>query len=242
MALPTVTGTLDEIQGIVVPNDTGTWADAPTTWDNWGAWAYSPADPLVWLTDVIDLGVSKSFTLNITTVANGAVTYDVYTSDTGVFGGEETVTNIDVGDSGIAAFTGRFVVVAVNVAVTSGINTLEDVQVSASDQTFEIKLSEVDTSTLSGTSSARQLSLATSPSKVVHVQITPEELDTAFDIDTYVTEYATSTQLIPRIVSRTSPVTIALMGRDGIDRDGVCDITLKVMPEQYMSGPNLRTR
>ena len=241
MALPTVTGTLDEQQGIVVPLDTGTWATAPSTWDNWGAWAFAPADPLVWLTNVIDLGVSKSFTLNITTVANGAVSYDVYTSDTGVFGGEETVTSIAQGDSAIAAFSGRFVIVAVEVAVTSGINTLEDVQVSASDETFTIKLSEVDTSTLSGTASARQLSLATQPSKVVHVQITPEEVD-EFDIDTYVTEYETSTQLIPRIVSRTSPVTIALMGRDGIDRDGVCDIQLSVLPEQYMDGANLRTR
>lgn len=242
MALPTVTGTLDLQTGIVVPNDTGTWADAPSTWEDWGAWAYAPATPLLWLTNVIDLGESKDFTLNITTVANGDVTYDVYTSDTGVFGGEETVTSISATATGVGAFTGQFVIVAVKVAITSGINTLSSVDLAASDKTVDIRLNSVDTSTLTGTSSARQLSLPRTPSKVVHMQITPEELGTAFDIEAYVTANATSTQLIPRIVSRTTPVTIALQGRDGVDRDGVCDIQLSVLPEQFMDGANLRTR
>lgn len=242
MALPTVTGTLDAQQGIVVPNDTGTWADAPSTWDDWGVWRYAPATPLLWLTDVVDLGESKDFTLNITTVANGDVTYDVYTSPTGVFGGEETVTAIAAGAVGVAAFTGRFVIVAVKVAVTSGINTLSSVELAASDRTIDIRLNSIDTSALTGTASARQLSLPRTPSKVVHMQITPEELGTAFDIEAYVTANATSKQLIPRIVSRTTPVTIALQGRDGVDRDGVCDIQLSVLPEQFMDGANLRTR
>lgn len=240
MALPTITGVLDEINGVVNPVDTGEWADY-TAWDAWGAWEQSPSDPLVWLADVIDLGEVQDFVLDIVTDANGTVSYEIYVSDTGEFDGEETVTTIDPGDSGISAFRGRFVLVAISVAVTSGVNTLNNVQITASNRTVDIKLNAVDTSTLSGTVNARQLALPRTPAKVVHMQITPEEVD-AFNIDAYVTAYPTSTQLIPRIVSRTVPVTIALQGRDGVDRDGVCDVTLSVLPEQFMDGNNLRTR
>lgn len=241
MALPTVTGILDEINGVVVPQDTGTWADY-TSWDSFLAWESSPANPLVWLADLVDLGEVQDFVLEIQTVANGDVSYEVYVSDTGLFNGEETVTQIEQGDTAVPAFRGRFVIVAVSVAVTSGVNTLNDVQITASNRTVDIKLSSVDTSTLAGTVSARQLSLPRTPAKVVHMQITPEESASAFNIDTYVTERPTSTQLIPRIVSRTVPITIALQGRDGVDRDGVCDVLLSVLPEQFMDGANLRIR
>jgi hypothetical protein len=240
MALPTVTGILDEINGVVNPIDTGEWDDY-STWDAWGVWEQSPADPLVWLADVIDLGEVQDFVLEINTVANGTVSYDVYVSDTGQFNGEETVTAIDQDDSGIGAFRGRFVLVAVKVAITSGVNTLNNVEITASNRTIDIKLNAVDTSTLAGTVNARQLSLPRTPAKVVHMQITPQEVS-AFNIDAYVTAYPTSTQLIPRIVSRTVPVSIALQARDGVDRDGVCDVLLSVLPEQFMQGNNLRIR
>jgi hypothetical protein len=244
MTIPTVTGKLDADRGIIVPNDSSTWNSLNSqgiTWNNWNQWDFAPANPLVWLANVLDLGSVQDFTLNILTTANGTVSYDVFVSDTGAFGGEESQTTIAATATAVPAFRGRYVLVAINVAITNGLNTLENVEIQASDRTVDIKLSSVNTSTLSGTASARQLVLPRTPSKVVHMQITPEQV-TSFNIDAYVTQYPTSTQLIPRIVSRTVPVTIALQGRDGIDRDGICDITLSVLPEQFMDGANLRTR
>lgn len=242
MPLAQITGILDSDLGIVVPIDTSSWDTfASLTWDDWNQWLFAPADPLVWIADVIDLQQSQDFVLNIVTTATGIVSYRVYVSTTGVFAGEETDTVIAPNATNIAAFTGRYVLVAISVASTTGLHTLENVEIRAFDATLDIKLNAVNTSTLPGTVNARQLVLPRTPSKVIHMQITPQQVQ-SFNIDAYVTQLPTSTHLTPRIVSRTVPVAIALQGRDGIDRDGVCDILLSVLPEQFMDGADLRTR
>lgn len=244
MAIATVTGILDIDKGIVVPIDVSSWDTLQSDsldWDNWNQWSFAPANPMTWLATPLDLGSVQDFTLNILTTANGTVSYRVYVSNTGAFAGEESDTEIAATATDVPSFQGRYVLVAVNVAITNGVNTLESVEVQASTATVAIELSGVDTSTLAGTVNARQLSLPRTPSKVIHMQITPQQVPD-FVIDAYVTQLPISTQLTPRIVSRTVPVAIALQGRDGIDRDGVCDITLRVLPQQFMEGANLRTR
>lgn len=245
MALPAVNGTLDQDLGIVLPNNTGTWANL-TTWANWTSWTLIPANPLIWLADLIDLGEVTDFCLIINTVANGTVEYDIYVSDTGAFAGEESVTSVYQGDQAVTGFTGRFVRVAVKVTRTSGINTLSSVECRASNSTVQVRVNDLDTSTLSGTSAARTLTLPRTVSKIINLQITPKSVN-SYIPDLYVSNTATSTQVIPKWLSKDldsagGPPTIALVGIDNQPRDAVVDIIATALPEQYMLGNDLKTR
>jgi len=75
---------------------------------------------------------------------------------------------------------------------------------------------------------------------VRNIQITVKEVSD-FTLESYVTDYPTSTTLIPRIVSKTAG-TIALVGLDNVPRDGIIDVVAEILPEQYMDGNNLRVR
>lgn len=244
MALPTATGTLNLETGAIDPNNTGLWSDlSGTTWADWSSWVNEPANPLVWLTNMLDLQEELDFCLQISTVANGTVSYDVYVSSTGAFAGEETTTNIASGATGVASFTGRYVIIAVNVARTNGVNTLYGVDVRANNNSINIRLNNVDTSTLTGTSSERTLALPRTVSKIVNMEITPHELATAYTLDLYVSSTQTSKQVVPKIVSKSiSTPKIALVGLDNQPRDATVDILITALPEQYMDGNDLKTR
>ena len=244
MTLPIPTGTLDPQTNQIVPNNTGTWDDlSGLSWAEWNTWVTKPANPLVWLTDVLDLGQILDFNLKITTEANGIVSYVIYVSDTGEFGGEETVTTVNSGDTNVPGFSGQFVCVAVNVAQTLGINTLDYVELKANDARVNILLKDVDTSGLTGTTSSRTLELPRNVSKIFDIIITPHELASAYNLDLYVSSTATSKQVVPRIVSKDSTEPkIALVGLDNQPRDAVVDISIWALPEQTMDGNNLTTR
>ena len=244
MALPSVTGYLDPDLNQVLPNNSGTWANlSGTTWADWSSWTRTPVTTLTWLADTIDLGEVKTVTLKITTVANGSVSYDVYASSTGAFAGEETVTNIVQDQSGIPAFTARYIVVAVNVARTQGVNTLDSVEIKANDSRVNILLNNIDTSTLSGSTAARTLVLPRTVSSIIDIIVTPQKLASAYTLDLYVSSTQTSTQLVPQIVSKTAATPqIALLGLDNQARNGVVDVAIWALPEQYMDGNNLTTR
>jgi hypothetical protein len=241
MALPANTGYLDIDQGIVFPNSTGAWSDY-TSWSTWTSWTGTPADPLIWVSDVVDLGQVRSFCLKIVTEAQGQVSYDVYISATGAFAGEETLTSIASGATGVPSFTARWFAVAVKVAATSGVNILNGFEITTTEQTISFDYNGVDTSTLTGTSSARTLTLKRTVSQVIDLQITPQAV-TAYNLDVYVTNTPTSTTVIPRIISKgTSTVSFALVGVDNQPRDALVDIKVTATPEQYMSGNNLLVR
>lgn len=243
MALPTPTGQLNQTDNTVYPVDSSTWATVPSTWADWDLWAYAPADPLVWVTDLLDVGQICDFNLRIITDAQGLVEYTVYTSNTGAFAGEENSTDIAQDQAGIEAFSGRYAIVAVKVYKTSGINILRSVEVTASTTTVNIQYNSLDTSTLSGTTSGRTLVLPRTVSKIYAMEVTAHETASAFNLDLYVSSTQTSRQLMPRIVSKatTGPV-IALYGLDNQPRDGVVDIKISAFGEQYMTGNNLLNR
>lgn len=242
MALPANTGYLDEAQGIVFPMDTGTWSDQ-TSWDTFTSWASEPADPLIYVSDIIDLGQVRSICLKIVTDAQGEVSYDIYTSSTGAFAGEETLTAIAHGATAVPSFNTRFFAVAVKVAKTAGINILRGFEITATEQTVTLNYNSLDTSTLSGTVSARTVTLSRTLSQIVSAQITAHALSPAYDFDVYITDTPTSTTLVPRIITKgTTTLTFALTGLDNNDRDGLVDIHIVGMPEQYMSGNNLLVR
>ena len=68
MALLTATGTLDLEANVVLPNNTGTWSDL-STWDSFTSWIMTPANPLIYLSDIQDLGEVRDFCLKIVTDA-----------------------------------------------------------------------------------------------------------------------------------------------------------------------------
>jgi hypothetical protein len=241
MALLTATGTLDLNANMVLPDNTGTWADL-TTWDTFTSWITAPANPLIYLSDIQDLGEVRDFCLKIVTDAVGSVEYTIYTSNTGAFAGEETTTTVAQNATGVASFTARYYIVAISVTQTSGLNVLNGFETTVTGQTISIDINAVDTSTLAGTSSARTLVLPRSVSKIVDMQVTPQAV-TAYNLDVYVTDYASCTTVIPRVISKSiSTPQIALIGLDNIARDAVVDVHIRALPEMYMSGNNLLVR
>jgi hypothetical protein len=66
---------------VIEADDAGTW-DALTTWDDWTHWISDPADPIVYTTEVRDLGGVLAGLLNATTVVTGAGTLELRSSAT----------------------------------------------------------------------------------------------------------------------------------------------------------------
>jgi hypothetical protein len=246
MTVPAKSGIYNSETQTIYPVSTSTWSGlSSTTWDSWKEWNHTPASQIVWYTPIQDLGpTSINFTLNIETVANAQVSYQVLTSTTGAFAGEETVTVIASGATGVTSFSGRFffvVVIADKIATTPYINSISVTYSTTGSRV--LNYSQVDSSTLSGTSSSRTLPLGTVVSRVTDVKIMAYQAASAYNVDAYVTNTPTSKFLIPNVISRsTNSIAFSLVGVDAQPRDGVCDITVQALPEQYMSGNNLITR
>jgi hypothetical protein len=231
----------DALLDTVLPNDTGHWSDL-TTWDSFNDWFINPVDPLIWLINPYDLGTVKTFNLRITAVARGNVDYYIYTSNTGAFAGEETETIILNGATGVGGFTAQYILIAVKVHGNAGTPLLYGVEYVISESGGNtLAINDVDTSTLSGSSSARTLTLTKAVGTITNIQITPKTVS-SYAVDLYVSSSATSNTVIPRIISKgTSPV-FALVGIDNQPRDAVVDIVIQYLAEGYMSGNNLLVR
>ena len=240
MTMPTTTGYLDEALGAVVIAGTGAWSNQ-TNWSTFTSWDMIPASTLVWAVDPVDLGASKTFNLKIICNAQGIVSYRIFTSNTGAFGGEETITSIAQGATGVAAFTAQYVWIEVTVTSTGGAPVLYGVEYAITEQTNKFSLNNINTSTLSGTSAARTLALPKAVSGVTNIQITPRTVAN-YTLLTYVTDYPTCNTVIPRVLSKTAPYQIALIGLDNVPRDAIVDLLVEYLPEGYMSGNNLLVR
>jgi hypothetical protein len=239
MALPTPNGILTTDRTQVIPENQGSWSDlSGTTWANLTSWTFAPAEELVWNTSGIDLGSERYFNLNIQTQANGSISYEVHTSNTGKFEGEETTTVITEEQQNVPAFFGRFVIVSVYVQYSGTLNTLQSVEFTASNSKFTITLSNIDTSTLSGTVNARELDLGRPVSHIWNIDIKAQPQE--HQLDVYVTDYPTATVLIPVVVD-TDPTEpkIKLVGLDNVPRDGTIDVEVTVMGSQSMFNGNL---
>lgn len=245
MTIPVSTGYFESSTNTYYPSSTSTWdgLDA-TAWDDWNVWPYETESQIVVHMPVIRLDDRKNFCLNFDTESTGTVSYKIYTSPTGAYAGEETEHVINPGDINIPSFYGWtcFIVVIADKAgppleISSMSGNIYD------SVTNEIIFTALDSSTLDGSITERLLPLNTSISKIVDMKITPHETASPYNLDVYVTNTPTSTYLIPKIISTSSTApSFALVGVDNQPRDGVVDILLKVLPEQYMDGNNLKTR
>ena len=238
MALPTVTGTLDTVSGWVYPNNAGTWSGlSGTTWADWTSWNNQVADPMVWLTDVIEVEFTEPYNLRIGSEAIGTVSYDVYTSATGLFAGEESVVTIAHDAASVASFTSKFIRVAVKVAGDE--NILKYTEVKATNFALDIFLSNVDTSTLAGTVGNRTLVMPRTVGGIVSITATAQPVS-SYTPNVYVTDQSTSTTVYARVNDKNKDAPkIGLFGIDGYARDGIVDIHIRALPLQKMTGNNL---
>lgn len=258
--LAAITGFLSWRQGYIDPetnyvraNGRSQWSDL-TTWDAFTSYATS-FEQIRWSSEQIDIGAVKDFTIKIETDYDGELFFIIHTSETGLFAGEESEYVIENGNYDIEAFYGRFVYVT---AVVSG-TELRSMRITTSSEQTQFRYSSIDTSTLSGSSSERIFDLDDPLSAVKEVIITPMA-PSAYDVDTYVTDYPTSRVLIPVVISKGfatgyfvadyivddyfsggPEIRFALYGIDNVPRDGTVDISLRGLPKQAMIGGNLLT-
>jgi hypothetical protein len=236
----TANGVFDFENQVVTAPSTGTWASL-TTWAAWTNYATSTASTMTWLLDPVDLGDVRNFCLTINTQSNGIVDYYVYTSNTGAFAGEETETIILAEATGVAAFSARYYQVGVSVERLADPQEITGIEVRVVQSRNKFSMDNIDTSTLSGTSSARTLTLPRPVGTITNIQITPRTVSN-YQLDVYVTDYPTANTVLPRVLTKTSPYQIALIGLDNKPRDAVVDLLIEYLPEMYRDGNALRVR
>ena len=252
MALPPRTGIYDPTTNSFVAPNTGTWAGL-TSWSSWTNWVNAPADSFTFVTDIVERGPTDYFNLKTDTqVVNGTVTYRVFTSNTGEFNGEETITTITPSSNNIEAFYGKYYAVEANIASSGGLSRLNNMTVTSTDESLDLKFNNLETSALTQTANGAVISLPRFSSAVLNVQLTLHE-----DASDYTTEIESAENymvtpivraLSAKITSkaRTGP-TFRLrdlyFGQDRTNEAGhIVDARVVILPEQIHDGTNLTTR
>lgn len=226
-------GVLDIDSGYIKSTGSGYW-NQQTSWASFTNWTLNQ-QPVKWTSDQVDLGDVSDFTLKIESDYDGSLFYIIHTSTTGAFAGEERQYTISNGDYNVSAFYGRYVYVT---AVTTG-TELRSMTITTNKNKTIRTFRDVNSATLAGTSASRTIPMPVPVSKIVDIKIQPQA-PTAYAVNLYVSDTATSQVLIPVIKdkSATEPK-FALYGIDNDSRDGIVDITMTTMPRQAMISGNL---
>ena len=176
MPLPVNTSTIDPLTGYAVPANTGTWANlSGLSWSTWTAWSNRKANTMVVVSQVQDREQEGYFNLKTDVDVTGNITYSVYTSNTGAFAGEETVSNISPNTGNLSAFYGRYYTVVATVTDPSGEIQLRNFNITSTNSRFDIQFNDLETSSLaSGPNNAgsRVLPLPRTISAVTNMQVT----------------------------------------------------------------------
>ena len=183
----------------------------------------------------MDTGSVDYFNLNIAADFDGLLNYQVYVSATGEFDGEEDLYVIEEGNFNVPAFYGRYVRVTATVQGRS----LNRFTIETNRVKSITRLPNVNTASLAGSVGNRQLALPKAVSQIYDINIEPQAA-TAYAVNLYVSDTATSQILIPVIRSKNSTTpTIGLFGIDNDARDGIVDITITSLARMVMTGGNL---
>lgn len=219
-------------------------------WDTYKTWAGTPVPYLIYSTPIIDVGTVGYFNLEIDADIVGNVKYEIRTSANGAFDGSEILSNVLPDTDNIPAFYGRYAVVTANVGYQGSLQHIRLLNANPSVDTFPIYLNTVNTSSLSGSISSRQLDLGRNVSQVLNLQLTPHL--TASFVGYVALGYATAdyftpetgiTGAFPQIIDKTgSSANIAVVDNDGSYVDSYVDVIATVLPEQYTTGIQLLLR
>lgn len=228
-------GQLDSESNTIKAVGTSRWGSL-TTWDSYRTYIQQPSQ-ILWTAPVIDLGTVDVFCLNIEAVFAGTINYLVHVSDTGQFVGEETEHELTDGQLNIAAFRGAYVYVTARVTGAS----LTQLTVSTTRELSTVRLSNVNTSQLGGTITARPIPLPATISEIYSIHIQPQAA-TSYPVNLYVSDTANS-QVLTAVVNSKSinGATFALYGIDNDARNGVVDITITALPRMVMLGGSVLT-
>lgn len=251
--VPYADGILDPVSGTIKATGVSRWNNY-VLWSNFSDYRGQPQQ-IKWTAPLIDIGEVKWFTIATDAEFDGTCTYEISTSETGSFQGEETKTTVVEGDYDITAFYGRYVYVT---AIVTG-NELRRLNITTASTVKTFRLRDIDSSTLDGTISARVIPLPQPISRVMNIVIAPK-VTTAYAVDLYVSSSATSDLVIPMVISKadTEPYFITdyiatdyfvagatpsfvLYGIDNQPRDATVDITLECLPRQIMTSGNMVT-
>ena len=251
MALPNFTADYDLGTNSYIARNTGTWANV-STWASWTTWSQLPEPTMLFYTEVYDRGQVGYFNLRTDSDFVGNITYQVYTSTSGAFAGEETVTTVTANTSNVAAFYGQYYVVAANIASTGAIAQLKSMTITSTDAALDLKFNSVETSTLTQTAQGAQIALPRVVSAVTNMQITCHDGGNTTPLSTDTTHYYFETPiyraLIPYITSkdRGGPTFVLRdinYGTLATSETGhYIDARISVLPEQIHDGQNLTTR
>ena len=213
-----------------------TWLSlAGTTWATFTKYGGQNL-PIIWTSDIIDLGEVRDFCLEITTATDGQITkYQIAVSDSQAFAGEESLVEIQDGNSNVASFRGQYV--RVKTYCSGSQMTSQDIQAQFTPVTR--KLYDINTSTLTGTAANRVLTIDPPLGNILRMDISVKAA-TSYAVNLYVSDTANSEVLIPVVKSKSAAApSFALYGIDNDARNGVVDIEITAMPRQMMAGNNL---
>jgi hypothetical protein len=218
------------------------------TWASLRSWLTNPATYFYWNSPIIDNGTSIVFNSLISADADGDITYEIRSTDGG-FDGDETLITVNPGATDITAHQGQFVAITANVVSSGSVPVLRTMDVNIINERFILPLNGVDTSTLSGTSSNRQLDLGRQTSYIYNIQMTPYLYTGGSgytNIGYFTTGYIDETLVtgaFPQIIDKTNGnANIAVVDNDGNYIDSQLDILVHALPEQYRDGNNISQR
>lgn len=228
-------GILDINTGAIKPQSRGSWSQlSGKKWSSWQNFQLETTT-IQWTSERIDRGQVEYFNLNIESDFDGECSYIIYVSETGDFAGEESEYYVQDGDYNVSAFYGRYAYVTARVIGRE----FRSMTITASNTKSTFYLSNIDTSTLGGTTAARTLSPNLPISAIIDMQIQPKTA-TTYNVNLYVSDTATSTALIPMVISKSMPSpSFVMRGIDNDPRDGIVDIVITGLPRQVMTGGNL---
>lgn len=240
MTIPASNGRFNGITEEIEPNNQDTWADlSGTTWADWPRWCMDPVSPHYYTSpERISLSSAQYVSIRIVGEGTGQKSFQVHASTSGLFQGEETTTRVSGTDTNIPVFYGQYFLITMEVEFDqASLNVIRGIQATATNKSFEITFKNVDSSSLGGTISARQLVLPRTVSNIERIHVTPFAPDGYVELDYIANDYfETGIPAYPGIVSKepTSPK-ITFVKDDGTYTDAVFDAVLIVQPEQFIN-------
>ena len=240
MAIPINNGYFNSASEQIEPNNQETWADlSGITWADWGMWSRDPVSPHYYTSPgVISLSEPSYVNFTITGDCVGAKSFQIHASSSGLFTGEETTTVVGLGDTDIPVFYGQYFRVTLLAEFDqASLNVIRGISTTTSNKSFEITFRNLDSSSLSGTISARELVMPRTVSNIQRIHITPFAPDT-YVLSGYVSSdyFLVGVPAYPGVISKqASGPKIAFVQYDGTYTDAIFDALLVCQPEQYIN-------